>query len=53
MATASAPAEPVIVMLSMPETIRQGYPEICEIATSQVITINDADWAEEWLAKSR
>ncbi|MBE9140170.1 DUF4058 family protein [Nodosilinea sp. LEGE 07088] len=37
-ATALRPADAVTVTLSIPETIRQGYLEIREIATSQVIT---------------
>lgn len=37
--TAVATPEPLTVTLSMPETVRQGYLEIREIATGQVITV--------------
>ena len=40
-ATAVAPpsAEPLSVTLTIPETVRQGYLEVREIATGQVITV--------------
>jgi hypothetical protein len=38
-ATASRPSDAVTVTLTLPETIRQGYLEIREIATSQVVTV--------------
>ncbi|ASC69563.1 hypothetical protein XM38_004900 [Halomicronema hongdechloris C2206] len=38
-ATAPHPGDAVTVTLMLPETIRQGYLEIREIATSQVITV--------------
>jgi hypothetical protein len=39
LATVSRPSDAVTVTLTIPETIRQGYLEIREIATSQVITV--------------
>jgi len=39
LATAPRPSDAVTVTLTMPETIRQGYLEIREIATSQVVTV--------------
>jgi hypothetical protein len=38
-AVASPAAEPLSVTLTIPETVRQGYLEVREIATGQVITV--------------
>ena len=38
-ATAPRPSDAVTVTLTIPETVRQGYLEIREIATSQVVTV--------------
>jgi hypothetical protein len=38
-AIAPPPAEPLSVTLTIPETVRQGYLEVREIATGQVVTV--------------